>query len=156
MAFGGFEQGASGAPMADINTTPLVDVMLVLLIIFMITAPLLTHAVKIDIPEASSQPAEEQPDTVTLSLDGEGALYWNDEPVAAEALPERLAATAIRTPQPELHLRADRETRYQRLADVMASARNAGIRRIGFVTLPGAEPAVTPVPDVPAGVAPRP
>ncbi len=141
MAFGGFDHGGNGAPMADINTTPLVDVMLVLLIIFMITAPLLTHAIKIDMPEASSQPDEPDPDTVTLSLDGEGALYWNDNPIDGSALADRLAAAAIRTPQPELHLRADRETRYQRLAEVMSSARRAGIRRIGFVTLPGSAPA---------------
>ncbi|MCB1954216.1 MAG: biopolymer transporter ExbD [Rhodocyclaceae bacterium] len=135
------KRSSYGAPMADINTTPLVDVMLVLLIIFMLTAPLLTHAVKIDMPEASSSPTQEDPDTVTLSLDGAGRRFWNDEPVTDADLAARLTAAAARTPQPELHLRADRETRYQTLAEVMASARGAGIRRIGFVTLPAAESA---------------
>ena len=138
MAFGGFDQGGGQAPMSEINMVPLIDVMLVLLIIFMITAPLLTHAVKIDLPRAASQPAEEKPQTVTLALDGAGQLFWNDQPVADAELPGRLAEAAARQPQPELHLRADRETRYQKLAEVMSAAREAGIQKMGFITVPDA------------------
>jgi biopolymer transport protein ExbD len=136
MAFGSFDRGGQAAPMSDINTTPLVDVMLVLLIIFMITAPLLTHGVKIDLPQASSQPAAEKPETVTLALDAAGQLFWNDAPLADADLPAHLAEAAARQPQPEVHLRADKETRYQKLAEVMSQARTAGIQKMGFVTLP--------------------
>jgi biopolymer transport protein ExbD len=136
MAFGGFEQQGGHAPMSEINMVPLIDVMLVLLIIFMITAPLLTHAVKIDLPSASSQLSDEKPETVSLALDAGGQLFWNDQPLAEADLAGRLQAAAVQQPQPELHLRADRETRYQKLAEVMSAAREAGIRKIGFITLP--------------------
>ena len=136
MAFGGFNQQGNHAPMSEINTTPLVDVMLVLLIIFMITAPLLTHAVKIDLPKASSQANEDKPENISLALRGDGQLYWNDQPLADADLPDRLAVAAAREPQPELHLRADRETRYQKIAEVMSAARQAGIQKMGFVTQP--------------------
>ncbi len=137
MAFGGLDPGSHPQPMAEINTTPLVDVMLVLLVIFIITAPLLTHALRIDLPVAAAPAAAEKPETVTLSIDAAGALYWNDEPVPGiEALGERLQRAAARQPQPELHLRADRDTRYQRIAEVMASAQQAGIAKLGFVTDP--------------------
>ena len=138
MAFGGFDQRGSGQPMAEINTTPLVDVMLVLLVIFIITAPLLTHAIKLDLPRAAAPASAEKPETIALSIDAAGRLFWNNEPVAGpEALSQRFAEAAARQPQPELHLRADRETRYQRIAEVMSSAQQAGIARIGFVTDPG-------------------
>ncbi|MBX3679056.1 ExbD/TolR family protein [Cognatazoarcus halotolerans] len=136
MAFGGFDQTSGNAPMSEINTTPLVDVMLVLLIIFMITAPLMTHAVKIDLPQASSTPAEDKPETITLSIDAEGRLFWNDAPLEAPALDQRLAEAAALEPQPELHLRADRDTRYQKLAELLAAARRNGLQRIGFITQP--------------------
>lgn len=123
-------------PMVEMNTTPLIDVMLVLLIVFMITAPLLTHSVKIDLPQASSSPTEQKPETVALSIDGEGRVFWNNEAVDEVALPARLAAAAAHMPQPELHLRADRDTRYEVIARVMAEARSAGIEKMGFVTLP--------------------
>ena len=135
MAFGGFEQD-SGQPMAEINTTPLVDVMLVLLVIFMVTAPLFTHAVRIDLPQAQSELNPDKPETISIAIDGAGQIYWNDQPVAEEALFERFSGAATATPQPEVHLRADRETRYQVIARVMADARRAGVRRIGFVTDP--------------------
>jgi biopolymer transport protein ExbD len=125
MAFGGFGNGESNQPMSEINTTPLVDVMLVLLIIFMITAPLLTHSVKIDLPTASNEPTQ-------------GKLYWNETPVAEAVLETRLAEAAGLSPQPELHLRADRNTRYEMIARLMAAARRAGIEKLGFVTLPEA------------------
>ncbi|MGH8582689.1 MAG: ExbD/TolR family protein [Gammaproteobacteria bacterium] len=136
MSFGSFESSARKTPMAEINTTPLVDVMLVLLIIFIITAPLLTHAVKIDLPEASSQPNPDKPDIVTLAIDADGSLYWNDQPINEGELEARLMSAAGQKPQPELHLRADRTTVYERLAKVMSTAQNAGIERMGFVTLP--------------------
>ena len=136
MAFGGFQGSSEAQPMAEINTTPLVDVMLVLLIIFIITAPLLTHAIRIDLPQARSQASPEKPQTITLAIDARGAMFWEGEAVAAEAVAARLAEAATKQPQPELHLRADRETRYQVLAEVMAQARVARLTRIGFVTDP--------------------
>jgi len=140
MSFGGFERGSAPAqPMAEINVTPLVDVMLVLLVIFIITAPLLTHAVKLDLPAEHTAAASTAAAAVQLSIDATGTIYWDAEVVDDTALRERLAVAAQRTPQPELHLRADRATRYEPLAHVMALAQQAGIARLGFVTEP-AEP----------------
>ncbi|BAL26175.1 biopolymer transporter ExbD [Azoarcus sp. KH32C] len=136
MAFGGFSSEGRSAPIAEINMVPLIDVMLVLLIVFMITAPLLTHSVKIDLPAAASQASNEKPETVTLAIDGAGKMFWNDQPIADGELANRLATAAAATVQPELHLRADRETRYQKLAEVMSAAKTAGIQKIGFVTVP--------------------
>jgi len=140
MAFGGFHGSTDAQPMAEINTTPFVDVMLVLLIIFIITAPLLTHSIRIDLPQARSQASPEKPQTITLAIDARGALFWEGETVVPGALATRLAEAAGRQPQPELHLRADRDTRYQVLAEIMAQARLAGIARIGFVTDPSVPP----------------
>jgi biopolymer transport protein ExbD len=137
MAFGGFERGrAPSQPMAEINVTPLVDVMLVLLVIFIITAPLLAYAIKLDLPDAKAPPAQTRVEAVRLMLDAEGQLYWDAQPIDAAQLNERLQAAARRTPQPELHLLADRNTRYETLARVMAAAQEAGIARFGFVTEP--------------------
>ena len=136
MAFGSFSDESASRPMADINMIPLIDVMLVLLIIFIVTAPLLTHAIKIDLPHASTQVNREKPETVTLSVDGSGNLFWNDAPLTQEQLSTQLAEAARRTPQPELHLRADQLTQYQKLAEVMAAAQNAGIVKMGFITEP--------------------
>ena len=124
------------APMSEINTTPLVDVMLVLLVIFIITAPLLTHAVKIDLPQASSQPLPEKPEVISVSIDATGKMCWNDMPLVQGELKVKLAQIALKTPQPELNVRADKETRYQILAEVMADAQNAGISKLGFVSEP--------------------
>ncbi|OAM52594.1 biopolymer transporter ExbD [Methylovorus sp. MM2] len=132
----GFSSGSHSAPMAEINTTPLVDVMLVLLVIFIITAPLLTHAVKIDLPQASSQPLPEKPEVVSVSIDGAGKVYWNDVALVADELPFKLQQAAKTEPQPEIHIRADKETRYQVLAEVMADAQNAGIKKMGFISEP--------------------
>lgn len=136
MAFGGFSQEGRGAPMSEINMVPLIDVMLVLLIVFMITAPLLTHSVGVDLPNATSQPASGDTPRITLAIDARGELYWNDGAIAPDTLEARLADAARQTPQPELHLRADRDTRYQALATLMAQAQRAGIRTVGFVTTP--------------------
>jgi biopolymer transport protein ExbD len=123
-------------PMAEINTTPLVDVMLVLLIIFMVTAPLLTHSLHIDLPRASSTPSVQKPDNVSLSIDDGGVVRWNGEAVDDGAFAERLAQAATQTPQPEIEFRADRDTRYQRIAAVLAQVQRAGLSRLGFVTEP--------------------
>ncbi len=137
MGSGGFGSDNHPAqPMAEINTTPMVDVMLVLLVIFIITAPLLTHAVKIDLPQAASQANQEKPDTITLSLNAKGQLFWNDTLFEDAELASRLATEAQKKPQPELHLRADKKTNYQQLAMVMSAAQKAGIEKLGFVTEP--------------------
>src|SRR4051794_11349877 len=136
MAFGAFSKGGTAAPMAEINMIPLIDVMLVLLVIFIITAPLLTHAVKLDLPKASSEPNLTRPEHIGLAIDGAGELYWNGERIDRNGLRERLAAASRRKPQPEIHLSADRATRYQAIAEVMADSANAGMARIGFVSEP--------------------
>lgn len=128
--------GQNSAPMSEINTTPLVDVMLVLLVIFIITAPLLTHSVRIDLPKASSQPVIEKPEIISIAIDGTGKMYWNDAPLVEGELKVKLAQIAQQKPEPELHIRADKETRYQILAEVMADAQNAGVTKLGFVSEP--------------------
>ena len=138
MAFGGFNDNQQPAPMSDINVTPMVDVMLVLLVIFIITAPLFTHAVKIDLPNEQSAPAPEKPETVTLSIDGSGKLFWNNDAVDARELDARLAKAGQQQPQPELQLRADKATRYEVIAQVMSAAQGSGITKLGFVTEPKA------------------
>jgi biopolymer transport protein ExbD len=127
---------AHNLPMSEINTTPLVDVMLVLLVIFIITAPLLTHAVKIDLPQATSQPLPEKPEVISLAIDASGKTYWDDVPLVPGELQAKLEAAAHKTPQPELQIRADRQTRYQILAEIMADAQNAGITKLGFISEP--------------------
>ena len=136
MAFGGFSKAADNPPMSEINMIPLIDVMLVLLVIFIITAPLLTHAVKLDLPKASSRPNLTTPEHVSLSIAADDTLYWNGERIERAVLRERLADASRRTPQPEVHLRADRTTRYQAIAQVMADSASAGMSRIGFVSEP--------------------
>jgi biopolymer transport protein ExbD len=131
-----FSSGEHTQPMSEINTTPLVDVMLVLLVIFIITAPLLTHAVKIDLPQATSQPIVEKPEIVSIAINESGTLFWNDLPVVQGELKQRLIQVAAQTPQPELHIRADQATRYQILAEVMADAQNAGVTKLAFMSEP--------------------
>jgi biopolymer transport protein ExbD len=138
MSFSGL--GGSGqphsTPMAEINTTPLVDVMLVLLIIFMITAPLMAHKIKIDLPQASTVLLEEKPDTIVVSLLADGTMYLNDVVIDRKALLERFSTEAQRKPQPELHLHVDRTTQFQVLATIMADAQNAGLVKVGLATDP--------------------
>ena len=136
MAFASFDRHRSAAPMAEINMVPLIDVMLVLLVIFIVTAPLLTHAVKIDLPRATSSANLTKPDNVRLDLDAAGRVFWNGEPVDAEALTQRLAAAAARRPQPALHIRAERTTPDEKVAQIMSAAARQGLVRIGFVTAP--------------------
>ena len=126
----------SGGPMAEINVTPLVDVMLVLLIIFIITAPLMTHAVKVDLPVASSQPNDVKPETINLSIKADGSVYWNAEPMDQTAWRAQMDLAAARTPQPEIHIRADGELAYKNVAQIMADAARSGLTKLGFVTDP--------------------
>jgi biopolymer transport protein ExbD len=135
MAFSSNSGG--GGPMADINVTPLVDVMLVLLIIFMITAPLMAHKVKVDLPQATleTRPEMDQP-PITLAVQSNGKVYWNDEEVSTDVLEARLAVLAQRTPQPQVDIRADNVTRYGLIQDVVRKVRLAGIRKVGFVSTP--------------------
>lgn len=134
MAFGGFNDNNRQAPMSEINVTPMVDVMLVLLVIFIITAPLFTHAIKLDLPSAQSAPVPQKPETISLSIKGDGALYWNNDLIAQSDLGIKLATAAKQNPQPELQLRADKSTRYEIIAQVMAAAQTNGITKMGFVT----------------------
>jgi biopolymer transport protein ExbD len=126
--------------MNEINMTPLVDVMLVLLIIFIITIPVMKHSIEIDLPRAANQPQNAKPETIRLSVDAQGAYHWNDAKIDDAVLAAQLQAAAARTPQPELHIRGDRAVRYERVAMAMAAAQRAGIRKIGFVTDPTALP----------------
>ena len=124
-------------PLAEINIIPLVDVMLVLLILFMITAPLFTpHAVKINLPQASSEINVSEPNIITLSIDAKGHLFWNEELINQSELPKRLIHAVRQSPTPELQLWADKITPYQQIAKVMSIAHQAGITRLGFITQP--------------------
>ena len=139
MAFSGLGGGGGAphsAPMAEINMIPLVDVMLVLLIIFMITAPLIAHKIKIDLPQASTVLLEEKPDTIVIAILGDGRTFLNDVEVDRTVMLERLAAEAQRKPQPELHLHVDKTLEFQKLATVMADAQNAGMVKVGIATDP--------------------
>jgi biopolymer transport protein ExbD len=120
----------------EINTTPLVDVMLVLLIIFIITIPVINHSVKIDLPRAANQPDQTKPESINLAIDAQGKMYWNNELIEASQLDGRIAEAASKEPQPELHLRAERTTQYEKVAQVMAAAQHGGLGKIGFVTDP--------------------
>ncbi len=136
MAFGGFNQQGSNAPMAEINMVPLIDVMLVLLVIFMVTAPMMSNAVKVNLPTASSAPIKPA-EKIDLSLDAKGQLYWNKQPLSKEEVLARFGETGLKAPDTEVHLHADKDTRYELIAEVMAGAAQAGLSKIGFVTQPG-------------------
>ncbi len=128
--------GASGGVMAEINVTPLVDVMLVLLIIFMITAPLAAHKIKIELPIATldKPPDEVANQPITLSIKDTGDLFWDDEPITEAAMQAKMAVAAQSTPQPELQIRADRDTEYQLVSTIMGDAKAAGMIKLGFIT----------------------
>ena len=136
MAFGSFNRSGQGAPMAEINMIPLIDVMLVLLVIFIITAPLLTHAVKVDLPKVSSNPNITKPDNVQLAIDAEARVYWNGAVVDRAGWRAQMAGAGKLNPQPEVHIRADGAVAYGKVAEVMADAAKAGLTRIGFVSDP--------------------
>lgn len=120
----------------EINTTPLVDVMLVLLIIFIITIPVMNHSVKIDLPRATNQRDEIKPENINLSIDAQGLMYWNTEIIDAAQMNTRIAEASKKTPQPELHIRAERTTQYEKIVEIMAAAQSGGLSKIGFITDP--------------------
>jgi biopolymer transport protein ExbD len=134
MAFG--TQDDPDEIMNEINMTPLVDIMLVLLIIFIITVPVMKHAVAIDLPHATSEPEQSKPQNILFSVAADGSYYWNEQKIADSELPGRLGAEAAKEPQPELHIRGDKAVRYERIAKAMSEAREAGVRKIGFITEP--------------------
>jgi biopolymer transport protein ExbD len=122
--------------LSEINMIPFIDVMLVLLIIFIITVPVINHAVRVDLPQASNQELVDKLQNVRLTVSADGAYFWNDEAVADAVFAQRLQAVATQQPQPELHIRGDRAVRYERVAQVLATAQRAGMQKIGFVTEP--------------------
>jgi biopolymer transport protein ExbD len=134
MAFG--TQDDTDDVMNEINMTPLVDVMLVLLIIFIITVPVMKHSVNVDLPRANNQIENAKPETVRLTVDAQGAYFLNDLPVSDDQLAPQLQAAAAKEPQPDLHIRGDKSVRYERVAQAMAAAQQAGLRKIGFITEP--------------------
>jgi len=136
MAFGSFDSKNSSHTMSEINMVPLIDVMLVLLVIFIITAPMLSHSIKINIPQATAQPVEQEPMIIDLAVNEMGQLFWNEQPVMIEQLVEKFRVEAVQEPQPELRIRADQDTRYEILAQVMSSAKLAGMKKLGFITRP--------------------
>ena|ERR1700760_3109398 len=136
MAMSPFASDDDDGLMNEINMTPLVDVMLVLLIVFMVTIPVIRHAVKIDLPHASSQKEDVKPAQVNVSIDADGNVSWDDQKVSDDALRAKIAQAAQANPQPELHLNADRKVAYEKVADVMSAAQAGGLTKIGFVTQP--------------------
>jgi len=131
-----FSTGNSGGPMAEINVTPLVDVMLVLLIIFMITTPLMQHKIAVELPKAKLDNAgKDVPPVppVTLTVKEDGSVFWNDEPITKNALESELSVTAQRTPQPAVNVRGDKTTKYQVLKEYVDLAQKQGMRKVGFV-----------------------
>ena len=124
-------------PMSEINTTPLVDVMLVLLIIFLITIPVITQSVKVDLPKAANIPTQTKPENVNIAVDAEGNVYWNTALVPTqEALLARIKAVAVMDPQPEIHVRGDKHTKYEHIGRVIVLAQRGGIQKVGFITEP--------------------
>lgn len=142
MSFGTLSDSSSGEDevMNEINMTPLVDVMLVLLIIFIITVPVMNHAVPLDLPQASNQPEQVKPDSIQVSVNAEGQYFWNEDPVSDTELKARLTEAANKAPQPELHIRGDKNTRYERIAMLMSDAQQASLTKVGFVTDPNPRP----------------
>lgn len=153
MAFGSFDNKGASHTVSEINMVPLIDVMLVLLVIFIITAPLLSHSIKINVPQASSQPVEQEPRTIDLAVDAQGEMFWNEQPVTRDDLTRKFAEEAGLDPQPELRIRADLNTRYEILAQVMSSAKAAGLKRLGFITRPGSRDARQAEPGIKEGAA---
>ena len=134
MAFG--TQDETDEVMNEINMTPMVDIMLVLLIIFIVTVPVMKHAINIDLPRASTTRLQDKPETVSLGVDAEGNYFWQDQSLDDAQLALRLATAGMQEPQPELQIRADKNVRYERVAQAMAIAQRSGVRKIGFVTEP--------------------
>jgi len=122
---------------STINTTPLVDVMLVLLIIFLITIPVITKTVKVSLPKAANIPTETKPENITIAVDAQGNIYWNNGQIAGrDQLVEMVKAEAIKDPQPEIHIRGDSNSRYEDVGRVLYSVQRGGIVKVGFITEP--------------------
>lgn len=127
---------SDGEVMSTINTTPLVDVMLVLLIIFLITIPVITQTIKMELPDAPNQASLDKPDDITIAVDKEGQIYWNIRPVTQEELLDRLKVEAVKVPQPEVHVRGDRDVRFEFIGRVMVMCQRSGIVKVGFISQP--------------------
>lgn len=136
MAFGSFDRKSSSQPMAEINMVPLIDVVLVLLVIFIVTAPLLTNAVKLDLPKATSNADIQKPDKVEFAIDGTGALFWNGQRLTREEAAQRFIEEGKKRPQPEVYLRADQAVPYRYVAEMLADASKAGLSKVAFVSEP--------------------
>ena len=133
MAFGRFERGSSPQPMSDINMTPLIDVMLVLLVIFIITAPLMSSSLRLDLPKSDAARPSDTPAFIAVSVDPQGRLFMADKELDAAALAERVADAARRNPQTEVQLSADQAVPYGRVAELIGIVQKGGLTRIGFV-----------------------
>ena len=136
MAFGSFDRRSGNQPMAEINMVPLIDVALVLLVIFIVTAPLLTHAVKLDLPKATSNADIQKPEKVEFAIDASGTLFWNGERLSREDAQARFAEAGQKRPQPEVYLRADQNVPYRYVAEMLADASRAGLSKVAFVSEP--------------------
>ncbi|OGB04272.1 MAG: biopolymer transporter ExbD [Burkholderiales bacterium RIFCSPHIGHO2_12_FULL_69_20] len=134
MAFGRLERGGSSQPMSDINMTPLIDVMLVLLVIFIITAPLMSSSLRLDLPKTAGAKPTDAPAFVTVAVNPQGQLFWGDEAVSGEQLKARIRESAQRNPATEVQLRADQQVPYGRIAELIGLVQDGGLVRIGFVT----------------------
>jgi biopolymer transport protein ExbD len=129
--------GEDEEPLSAINTTPLVDVMLVLLIIFLITVPVITQSVKVDLPKAANIPTQTKPENINIAVDAEGNVFWNTGLVPTqEALLDRLKVVAVMDPQPEIHVRGDKHTKYEHIGRVIVLCQRSGIQKVGFITEP--------------------
>ncbi|MDD5480169.1 biopolymer transporter ExbD [Rhodoferax sp.] len=147
MSFGRLDRSTGSQPMSDINMTPLIDVMLVLVVIFIITAPLLASSIKLDLPKTDAAKAGDAPKSVTVVMDAAGQIFLKDHPIALAALQQQLLQAAQANPQTEVLLRADKTVPYGRVVEVMGAAQQAGLNRIGFV-------ADAPAPSAPASPSP--
>lgn len=136
MAFGSFDRKSSSQPMAEINMVPLIDVVLVLLVIFIVTAPLLTNVVKLDLPKATSANDIQKPEKIEFAIDANGALYWKGERVSREDAVARFAEEGRKRPQPEVYLRADQNAPYRYVAETLADASKGGLSKVAFVSEP--------------------
>ena len=140
MAFASFDRKTSSQPMAEINMVPLIDVVLVLLVIFIVTAPLLTNVVKLDLPKATSAADIQKPEKVEFAIDANGGLFWKGERITREDAIARFAEEGRKRPQPEVYLRADQNVPYRYVAETLADASKGGLSKVAFVSEPTRSP----------------
>jgi biopolymer transport protein ExbD len=136
MAFGSFDRKSSSQPMAEINMVPLIDVVLVLLVIFIVTAPLLTNVVKLDLPRATAKADLQKPEKIEFAIDAQGGLFWNGERLTREDAVARFTEAGQKRPQPEVYLRADQTVPYRYVAQTLADASKGGLSKVAFVSEP--------------------